>query len=141
MPAQAGNSLVLSVDNRLEQKLAQELQASAQRAGAKRAAAVALDPRNGQLLAAVNWPTYDNNLFAKGISASDYKKLLEDEGAPLFNKVSGGRYPVGSTIKPFVSIAALQEQIITASTNLRIFRMLKHELLIDQLTQWSTKRN
>ncbi len=118
VPAQAGDSLVLSVDNRLEQKLAQELQASAGRAGAKRAAAVALDPRNGQVLAAVNWPSYDNNLFAKGISSSDYKKLLEDEGAPLFNKVSGGRYPVGSTIKPFVSVAALQEQIITAATTI-----------------------
>lgn len=117
--AQAGNSLVLALDGGLQAKLAKELEASAQRAGAERAAAVAVDPRNGEVLAAVNWPSYDNNLFAKGISQSDYQKLLNDKGTPLFNKVSGGRYPVASTIKPFISIAALEEQIITASTTIR----------------------
>lgn len=119
VPAEAGNSLVLAVDSGLEKKLAQELKASVERAGAKRAAAVAMDPRNGQILAAVNWPGYDNNLFAKGISSADYQKLLADPGNPLFNKVAGGRYPVASTIKPFISIAALEEQIITASTSIK----------------------
>ncbi len=119
VPAEPGNSLVLSVDSGLEKKLAQELQAGAERAGAKRAAAVAMDPRNGQILAAVNWPSYDNNLFAKGISTADYQKLLNDPGNPLFNKVAGGRYPVASTIKPFVSVAALEEQIINESTTIK----------------------
>lgn len=115
-PAVAGNSLVLSLDNGLEQKMAQELKAGIERAGAQRGVAIAMDPNNGQILGAVNWPSYDNNLFAKGISSADYKKLLDDPGNPLFNKAVGGRYPVGSTIKPFVSLAALEEQVITAAT-------------------------
>ncbi len=115
-PAKAGNSLVLAVDNGLEQKMQQELKAGVERAGASRGTIVAMDPNNGQILGAVNWPTYDNNLFAKGISQADYQKLLNDPGNPLFNKAVGGRYPIGSTIKPFISLAALEEQIITAST-------------------------
>lgn len=115
-PAKAGNSLVLSVDNGLEQKMYQELKAGVERAGAQRGAAIAMDPNTGQILGAVNWPSYDNNLFAKGISKADYQKLLSDPGNPLFNKAVGGRYPVGSTIKPFISLAALEEQVINAST-------------------------
>lgn len=117
-PAKAGNSLVLAVDNGLEQKMAQELKAGVERAGAQRGTMIAMDPNNGQILGAVNWPTYDNNLFAKGISQADYQKLLSDPGNPLFNKAVGGRYPIGSTIKPFISIAALEEQVITASTTI-----------------------
>ncbi len=117
-PAKSGNSLVLAVDNGLEQKMFQELKAGVERAGAKRGTAIAMEPNTGQILGAVNWPSYDNNLFAKGISNSEYQKLLNDPGNPLFNKAVGGRYPIGSTIKPFISLAALEEQVITASTTI-----------------------
>lgn len=117
-PAKSGNSLVLAVDNGLEQKMFQELKAGVERAGAKRGTAIAMEPSTGQILGAVNWPSYDNNLFAKGISNSEYQKLLNDPGSPLFNKAVGGRYPIGSTIKPFISLAALEEQVITASTTI-----------------------
>lgn len=112
----AGNSLKLTVNFGLQKAMNEALAREVAAAGSNRGAAVALDPRNGQILAAVNYPSYDNNLFAKGIKADDYQRLLNDTNRPLFNKVAGGNYPVGSTIKPFVSAAAFQENVINAST-------------------------
>lgn len=114
--AKAGNSLILSIDNGLEKKMAEYLQAEINRAGSGRGVALAMDPSNGQVLAAVNSPSYDNNLFANGIGQTDYQKLLNDPNKPLFNKATTGGYPVGSTIKPFVSAAALQEGVINTNT-------------------------
>ena len=114
--AQPGNSLVLSVDSGLEKKMAEYLKAELDHAGSARGVAIAMDPSTGQVLGAVNYPSYDNNLFAKGIGQDDYQKLLNDPNKPLFNKATTGGYPVGSTIKPFVSAAALQEGVINQST-------------------------
>ncbi len=114
----AGNSVELSVDLGLTQVMADSLKREVEKAGSKRGAAVALDPRNGQILAAVNMPSFDNNLFAKGIDQTTYQSLLNDANRPLFNKVTSGGYPIGSTIKPFISAAALQEGVITPSTTI-----------------------
>lgn len=112
----AGNSLNLTINFGLQKAMSEALAREATTAGSGRGAAVAIDPRNGQILAAANYPNYDNNLFAKGIKQDVYQSLLNDPNRPLFNKVAGGNYPVGSTIKPFVSAAAFQENIINAST-------------------------
>ncbi|MCC7289350.1 penicillin-binding protein 2 [bacterium] len=117
-PAQPGNNLMLSIDGDLQKKMAQYLKEGVERAGSNRGVSIALNPQNGQVLGAVNYPTYDNNLFAKGISQTDYSKLLSDPNNPLFNRVLGGSYPIGSTIKPFISSAALQEGVISASTTI-----------------------
>lgn len=113
-----GNNIVLSLDIELQKKLKEELVASADRAGVTRAAAVAMDPRNGEILALVNHPSYDNNLFADGISQDAYSELLNNPDRPLFNKASAGTYPPGSTFKPFVAAAALDEGIVTPETNI-----------------------
>lgn len=116
-----GNSLVLSIDMGLEQHMSdymnQQLQA-AQAKGIKatQAAGVALDPTTGEILASVSLPTYDNNLFAKGISQDDFLKLVNDAAQPLFNKPIDGTYPTGSIIKPLIGSAALQEHIVTPSS-------------------------
>ncbi len=94
------------------------MQAKLDETGTKTAAAVAIDPRNGEILAMVNLPSYDNNLFAKGISADDYQKLMSDPDKPMFNRSISGEYPPGSTFKPLVAAAALQEGTITPSTTL-----------------------
>lgn len=112
----AGNSLQLTINFGLQKVMSEALAREVAAAGSSRGAAVALDPRNGQVIAAVNYPNYDNNLFARGIKNEDYQKLVNDPNRPLFNKVAGGNYPVGSTIKPFVSAAAFQENVINAST-------------------------
>ena len=63
----------------------------------------------------VSHPGYDINLFARGISSKDYNKLLKDKAKPLFNRALVGQYPLGSTVKPFFGITALEEGIIDKS--------------------------
>lgn len=114
----AGSSVQLSIDFGLQKAMADELKKQVDASGSGRGAAVAVNPRNGQILAAVNMPTYDGNLFTHGIKSADYDKLLNDPNKPLFNKVTAGGYPIGSTSKPFVAQAALQEGTINESTTI-----------------------
>jgi penicillin-binding protein 2 len=80
---------------------------------------VAMDPRNGEVLALGSYPSFDANLFAKPIDQKTYEKLnSEDEGAPLFNRAIGAAYPTGSTFKPVTAFASLDAGIITPSTPL-----------------------
>jgi penicillin-binding protein 2 len=85
----------------------------------QKGAAVAINPKNGEVLALVSLPTYDNNLFAKGISEADFQKLAGDKNTPLINRVTSGEYPSGSIIKPFYAVAALEEKIINESTTVQ----------------------
>jgi penicillin-binding protein 2 len=111
-----GDDLVLGVDEGLQEKLYDSLNGILQKTNTKTAAAVAINPQNGQVLAMVNIPSYDNNLFAQKISSSDYNSLIQDPSKPLFNRAVMGQYPPGSTIKPAVAAAALSEGTITPST-------------------------
>lgn len=114
----AGSDLTLGIDSDLQKKLQDTLAAKLDETGTKTAAAVAIDPRNGEILAMVNLPSYDNNLFAKGISSEDYQQLMSDPEKPMFNRAISGEYPPGSTFKPLVASAALQEGTISPGTTL-----------------------
>jgi penicillin-binding protein 2 len=96
-----GSNLYLSIDARL-QKAAEA--AFEGRPGA----AVAIDPRNGQVLAMVSVPTFDPNLFVNGISQVDYNALTHNPDKPLYNRALRGVYPPGSTVKPLVGLAGLE---------------------------------
>jgi len=96
---QAGNSLVLTIDSK-EQKLAQQaLEWGLQKAGLRRGAIVVMNPQTGEVLAMVSQPTYDANLFSRGISTADFQKLLADKDLPLINHAIGELQPPGSTFK------------------------------------------
>jgi penicillin-binding protein 2 len=95
-----GNTLVLSVDIRL-QALVEAL------FGDRRGALVAIDPRNGEILAFVSKPTFDPNLFVDGIDHDSWRDLNENIDKPLLNRALRGTYPPGSTFKPFMAMAAL----------------------------------
>jgi len=85
--------------------------------GADAGAYVALDPRDGEVLALGSYPSFDANLFAKPIDQRTYDRLnSEDNGAPLFNRAIAAGYPTGSTFKPITAFAAVQNGIITPST-------------------------
>jgi penicillin-binding protein 2 len=85
-----------------------ELQLAAEAAlGGRRGSIVALDPRNGHVLALVSQPGYDPNSFSAGISTREYRALQEDPDIPLFNRALRGLYPPGSTIKPAIGLAGL----------------------------------
>ena len=99
-PATPGNKLTLSIDIRL-QALVEEL------FGDRRGALVAIDPRNGEILAFVSKPNFDPNLFVDGIDAENWKALNESIDKPLLNRALRGTYPPGSTYKPFMALAAL----------------------------------
>lgn len=113
---QLGDNLQLSIDFELQKKLTENLTKQMERGKVKKGSAVAINPQNGEILAMVSLPSYDNNLFAKGISGSDYDKLLKDEDKPLLNRVLAGEYPSGSIIKPFIAAAGLEEGTITEAT-------------------------
>ncbi len=99
--ATPGDSVMLSIDIKL-QKLIEELY------GSRRGALVAIDPRNGEILALVSKPTFDPNLFVEGIDSENWAALNESIDKPLLNRALRGTYPPGSTYKPFMALAALQ---------------------------------
>ncbi len=99
-PATPGNTVVLSIDIKLQQ-LVEEM------FGARRGALVAIDPSNGEVLACVSKPTFDPNLFVEGIDTENWQKLNQSLDKPLLNRALRGTYPPGSTYKPFMSLAAL----------------------------------
>lgn len=105
--AEPGEDLYLTLDLPL-QRLAEELVRD------KRAAIVALDPNNGDVLAYVSRPAFDPNAFARGISRKEYAGLNENPDRPLFDRVLRGTYPPGSTIKPVVALAGMHHGIVKA---------------------------
>jgi penicillin-binding protein 2 len=108
-PPRAGENLYLSLDGDLQRAASDALEG-------KVGAIVAIDPRNGEVLAFVSRPSFDANLFVGGISRSNYQALLEAPGRPLFNRALQGGYEPGSTLKPFVALAGLELGLRTPQT-------------------------
>ena len=108
-PATPGNTVILTLDIKL-QKLVEDM------FGERRGALVALDPRNGEVLAFVSKPTFDPNLFVDGIDVDNWRMLNESLDKPLLNRALRGTYPPGSTYKPFMGLAALASGKRTAQT-------------------------
>ena len=113
---QAGSDLILNIDQELQKKIYDSLSGLLEKTGKKLAAAVAIDPNTGGIMALVSLPGYDNNLFARGISNDEYRTLITDNDLPLLNRATSGEYPPGSTIKPAVAAAALSEGTIKPET-------------------------
>jgi penicillin-binding protein 2 len=117
--AVAGNSLSLTIDTK-EQKLAQQaLQWGMKEAGLKRGVVIVMNPQTGEILAMVSLPTYDDNAFARGISAKDYAALLANPDKPLLNHAVSAHYPPGSTYKLVAGTGALADKKITPTTQVR----------------------
>jgi penicillin-binding protein 2 len=109
----AGSNVILSIDIDLQKKVYSVFK---ERLPEGKGAAIITNCSNGEILAMVDYPSYDNNLFTGGISHTDYNALMTDERNPLFSRAIFGEYPSGSTIKPVMSAGALQENIITYNT-------------------------
>jgi len=101
-----GRDVILTIDMDAQLAADQALQG-------KRGAAVAIDPRNGEVLAFVSTPAYDPNAISAGLSRRAYLALQEDIDRPMFNRALRGQYPPGSTIKPMVALAALHYGVTT----------------------------
>lgn len=111
--ARRGADLVLTIDANL-QRVTEEAFAP----GA-RGAVVALDPRNGEILALASKPNYDPNEFSTGISQARWEKLSEGGNFPLFNRAIQAAYPPGSTLKPFVALGGMAVGMIEPGTTFR----------------------
>jgi len=103
-----GKNLYLSIDARLQRATEEAL-------GARLGAAVAIDPRNGEVLALVSEPDFDGNLFVNGIAQTDYAQLMQDPRKPLLNRAIAGGFIPGSTIKPYAAAAGLELGVRTPS--------------------------
>jgi penicillin-binding protein 2 len=117
-PPVPGKDIVLNIDINLQ------LEAIKAFAG-KKGSLVAIDPRDGGVLALYSSPSYDPNLFVHGISSTNYKKLLTSD-RPLFNRATQGQYPPASTVKPLLALAGLEEKVITPES--RIYDEGKYQL-------------
>jgi penicillin-binding protein 2 len=111
-----GHSLVLGINFDLQKKSEEVLRGYLEKSSMERASLVALDPNTGEVLALISWPSYDNNLFSKGINQEDYSNLLNNSNRPLFSRAVSGNFPAGSTLKPTIAAAALEEKIIDENT-------------------------
>ena len=112
LPSSPGATLHTTLDKQLQEVLYKQFADKPSMKGA----AVALDPKTGAVLALVSFPSFDSNAFARGMSSAEYQALLSDTRLPLFNRVIGAQLPPGSTVKPMVSVAALQEGVVTDRT-------------------------
>ena len=97
----SGNNLMLTLDIKL-QKVVEEA------FGERRGAMIALDPRNGEILALISKPGFDPNLFVDGIDPQNWDLLNNSPDKPMLNRALQGTYPPGSTLKPFLALAALE---------------------------------
>jgi penicillin-binding protein 2 len=111
-----GKDLTLTIDADLQAAAERSLRSSAALNGRRRASAVAMDPKTGEILALVSLPSYDGNVFARGISIKDYRDLTENQDQPLYPRAVSGLFPPGSTIKTIVAAAALAEGVATRGT-------------------------
>ncbi len=118
----SGKNLYLNLDSKVQAIAEQSL-------GDNNGALVAINPRNGAVLAMVSMPVYDPNLFVHGISSKNYKLLSTSPERPLFNRALRGQYPPGSTIKPFIGLAGLELKLLQSHDELNCpgWYMLKND--------------
>lgn len=109
-----GNNLILSLDMELQTQVEEALKKGMARRNLKQGVAIVMNPNNGEILAMVSLPTYDNNLFARGIRPTDFAALNQDPDRPLVNHAISGLYPPGSVYKMASAAGALQEGVIDA---------------------------
>ncbi len=101
-----GQNIILTLDAELQQTAKEAL-------GDNRGAVVALAPKSGEILVLASKGDYNPNLFVNGIDFKSYKELQESRDRPLFNRALQGQYPPGSTVKPFVGLAGLENNFTT----------------------------
>lgn len=114
----AGSNIILSIDGDLQQVTQTALDTMTDKNHGVGGAAIALNPQTGEVLALASTPSFDNELFARGITQDELNPILTNEQKPLLNRVIAGEYPSGSTFKPVVAAAGLAEKVITSATTI-----------------------
>ena len=115
-PPEPGYNVVLALDADLQRTAEAALREGMRRVDSTSGVVVAMHPGTGAVLAMVSLPSYDNNLFASGISTQEYSELSEDPEHPLVNHAISGQYPPGSTFKIVPAAAGLEEKVVDHDT-------------------------
>ncbi|MBD3245292.1 MAG: penicillin-binding protein 2 [Candidatus Moranbacteria bacterium] len=102
-----------TIQKRMETQKEKQDQEEAELPEIRNASVVAIDPQNGLVRSIISFPGFDNNLFSHKIDSDKYQQLIDDPAKPLFNRAIAGSYPPGSTIKPLMGIAVLEEDVIS----------------------------
>jgi penicillin-binding protein 2 len=113
---QPGDSLTLTIDTKVQQDAQKALKWGMKAIGLKRGVLIAMNPQTGEVLAMVSLPTYDNNLFARGISTKAFQALAKDPNLPMLNHATMAHYPPGSTYKLVTGSGALADHKVKATT-------------------------
>lgn len=114
-----GASLTLTIDRTIQREATQALKWGMKAAGLKRGVFIVMNPQTGEVLALVSLPSYDNNLFARGISTKAYQALLNNPDKPLTNHAVQAHYPPGSTFKLVTGTGGIQDKKITKDTEVQ----------------------
>lgn len=118
LPAEQGKDIKLNLDLGLQTSLYSALTKQLKVSGAKRGSAIALNPKTGGIMAMVDLPEFDNNIFTHNLSQTAYNRLLNDPNRPLVDSAVSGHFPAGSVVKPILGAAALQEGVVTPETQI-----------------------
>ncbi len=112
----SGQSLYLTINTSVQQKLYELIKSSVKKHSAAGGASIIQDVNSGEILAIVSYPSYDNNQFVGGISQSDYSALINNKQNPLLDRSISAQIPPGSTFKTIVAAAGLEADVITRYT-------------------------
>lgn len=112
-----GKNIVMSIDLETQHAAETILADHLKRNGKTRASVIIMKPHTGEILAMVNMPNFDNNMFARGITTAEFAEINQDEDNPMFPRAVAASLPSGSTFKLVVGAAALDEEIVTPRTS------------------------
>ena len=115
---QDGQDLKLSVDADIQAKMYQEIKSLTNRVGFSGGAGVIMDVRSGEILAMTSYPEYSSQVMTDGQDQSLINEYLQNKNKPFLDRVINGLYTPGSTVKPYMSYAALNEKVIDQWTNI-----------------------
>jgi penicillin-binding protein 2 len=113
-----GQNITLSIDSRIQKELFLQIKTLSEKAGFVGGAGVIMDVRTGEILALSSYPEYSSNLITNNPRDEKVSAYFTRKDTPMINRVFGGLYTPGSTVKPFMALSALEENIITPSVSI-----------------------
>lgn len=114
-PSESGKNLVLNIDKGTQEKVSEIIKSVVEKYGAKSGTAIIADVNTGGIISMVTWPSFDANMLSKGLSTEEYNKMVGENNFSFFNRAISGEYALGSTVKPVMAIAGLEENLVKAS--------------------------
>jgi len=113
-----GQDLILTIDFALQQRVYSSIKSIVEQVGFEGGAVVIMDVTNGEIISLVSYPEYDPQILSDGVEASAINAFINSSRKPFLNRVVSGLYAPGSTIKPFIALRALEEEVITPTKNI-----------------------